>query len=411
MSNITDIIFTIYLNEWPHFTHTRVMKVISILGSTGSIGRSTLAVVDLHPDRFKIFALSGFNNNDLLLEQAIKFSPSFIVTKDLVSKKQLVDKLKEKNLDTEVLYGKDGYSFIASHEEVTTVVAAISGSAGLISTIDAAMSGKQILLANKESMVMAGELINKICSENNSALIPIDSEHNAIFQVLLKNTDVKEVKKIILTASGGPFRDHSLQNLKKVTVEEALNHPNWKMGKKISIDSATMMNKGLEVIEASHLFRLNMKKIEVIMHPQSIIHSFVEFIDGSSLSQLGEPDMRVPIAYALGYPNRITSGVDGVSLDKLTSLEFFKPDLEKFRCLDLSYQCLEEGTAHCISLNASNEVAVEAFLLGRISFIQIPELIEKTLSKIVASQVDSVDHIIEIDNLARVETNKILSKI
>jgi len=387
------------------------MKVISILGSTGSIGRSTLAVVDLHPDRFKIFALSGFNNNDLLLEQAIKFSPSFIVTKDLVSKKQLVDKLKEKNLDTEVLYGKDGYSFIASHEEVTTVVAAISGSAGLISTIDAAMSGKQILLANKESMVMAGELINKICSENNSALIPIDSEHNAIFQVLLKNTDVKEVKKIILTASGGPFRDHSLQNLKKVTVEEALNHPNWKMGKKISIDSATMMNKGLEVIEASHLFRLNMKKIEVIMHPQSIIHSFVEFIDGSSLSQLGEPDMRVPIAYALGYPNRITSGVDGVSLDKLTSLEFFKPDLEKFRCLDLSYQCLEEGTAHCISLNASNEVAVEAFLLGRISFIQIPELIEKTLSKIVASQVDSVDHIIEIDNLARIETNKILSKM
>ena len=387
------------------------MKVISILGSTGSIGRSTLAVVDLHPDRFKIFALSGFNNNDLLLEQAIKFSPSFIVTKDLVSKKQLVDKLKEKNLDTEVLYGKDGYSFIASHEEVTTVVAAITGSAGLISTIDAAMSGKQILLANKESMVMAGELINKICSENNSALIPIDSEHNAIFQVLLKNADVKEVKKIILTASGGPFRDHSLQNLKKVTVEEALNHPNWKMGKKISIDSATMMNKGLEVIEASHLFRLNMKKIEVIMHPQSIIHSFVEFIDGSSLSQLGEPDMRVPIAYALGYPNRITSGVDGVSLDKLTSLEFFKPDLEKFRCLDLSYQCLEEGTAHCISLNASNEVAVEAFLLGRISFIQIPELIEKTLSKIVASQVDSVDHIIETDNLARIETNKILSKM
>ena len=387
------------------------MKVISILGSTGSIGRSTLAVVDLHPDRFKIFALSGFNNNDLLLEQAIKFSPSFIVTKDLVSKKQLVDKLKETKLDTKVLYGKDGYSFIASHEEVTTVVAAITGSAGLISTIDAAMSGKQILLANKESMVMAGELINKICSENNSALIPIDSEHNAIFQVLLKNTDVKEVKKIILTASGGPFRDHSLQNLKKVTVEEALNHPNWKMGKKISIDSATMMNKGLEVIEASHLFRLNMKKIEVIMHPQSIIHSFVEFIDGSSLSQLGEPDMRVPIAYALGYPNRITSGVDGVSLDKLTSLEFFKPDLEKFRCLDLSYQCLEEGTAHCISLNASNEVAVEAFLLGRISFIHIPELIEKTLSKIVASQVDSVDDIIEIDNLARIETNKILSKI
>ena len=227
----------------------------------------------------------------------------------------------------------------------------------------------------------------------------------------LRIDDVKEVKKIILTASGGPFRNHSLQDLKKVTIEEALNHPNWKMGKKISIDSATMMNKGLEVIEASHLFRLSMEKIEVVMHPQSIIHSFVEFIDGSSLSQLGKPDMRVPIAYALGYPNRISSGVDGVLLDKLTGLEFFKPDLKKFRCLDLSYQSLAMGAAHCISLNASNEIAVEAFLLGRINFIQIPELIEKTLTKTVSSEVNSVDHIIEIDNLARIETNKILSKI
>ena len=387
------------------------MKIISILGSTGSIGRSTLAVVELHPDRFKIFALSGFNNNDLLLEQAIKFNPSFIVTKDLFSKKILMDKLKDTKLDSEVLYGNEGYNFIASHEKVTTVVAAITGSAGLISTIEAAKNSKQILLANKESMVMAGDLINKICEENNSTLIPIDSEHNAIFQVLSENSGVKEVKKIILTASGGPFIKHSLQGIKKVTVEEALNHPNWKMGKKISIDSATMMNKGLEVIEASHLFRLNIEKIEVVMHPQSIIHSFVEFIDGSSLSQLGKPDMRVPIAYALGYPNRITSGVDGVMLDKLTGLEFFKPDLQKFRCLDLSYQSLAMGDAHCISLNASNEIAVEAFLLGRINFIQIPELIEKTLTKTVSSDVNSVDHILEIDKISRIETNNILNKI
>jgi len=387
------------------------MKIISILGSTGSIGRSTLAVVELHPDRFKIFALSGFNNNDLLLEQAIKFNPSFIVTKDLFSKKILMDKLKDTKLDSEVLYGNEGYNFIASHEKVTTVVAAITGSAGLISTIEAAKNSKQILLANKESMVMAGDLINKICEENNSTLIPIDSEHNAIFQVLSENSGVKEVKKIILTASGGPFIKHSLQGLKKVTVEEALKHPNWKMGKKISIDSATMMNKGLEVIEASHLFRLNIEKIEVVMHPQSIIHSFVEFIDGSSLSQLGKPDMRVPIAYALGYPNRITSGVDGVMLDKLTGLEFFKPDLQKFRCLDLSYQSLAMGDAHCISLNASNEIAVEAFLLGRINFIQIPELIEKTLTKTVSSDVNSVDHILEIDKISRIETNNILNKI
>ena len=386
------------------------MKVISILGSTGSIGRSTLSVVDLHPEKFKIFALSGFNNNDLLLEQAIKFKPSFIVTKNLFSKKILMDKLKDTKLKTEVLYGDEGYTFIASHEKVTTVVAAITGSAGLISTIEAAKNGKQILLANKESMVMAGELINKICVENNSTLIPVDSEHNAIFQVLSKNSDSEEIKKIILTASGGPFRFHSLKNLQKVTVEEALNHPNWKMGKKISIDSATMMNKGLEVIEASHLFRLGIKQIEVVMHPQSIIHSFVEYIDGSSLSQMGSPDMRVPIAYALGYPNRITSGVEGVLLDKLSSLEFYKPDLKKFRCLDLCYQALAMGDAHCISLNASNEIAVEAFLSGKINFIQIPELIEKMLLKTEVMNVNSVEHILELDNYARDETNKILNK-
>ena len=387
------------------------MKIISILGSTGSIGKSTLSVINLHPGRFKVFALGGFNNIDLLLEQTIKFKPSFIVTKDLASKKQLTDKLKETKLDTVVLYGKDGYSFIASHDEVTTVVAAITGSAGLISTIDAAKSGKQILLANKESMVMAGEIINNICSENHSTLIPIDSEHNAIFQVFSRNSDIEKVRKIILTASGGPFWNHSLKSLKGVTIEEALNHPNWKMGKKISIDSATMINKGLEVIEASHLFKINMDKIEVVMHAQSIIHSFVEFIDGSSLSQLGNPDMRVPIAYALAYPERINSGVAGVSLDELPSLEFYKPDLEKFRCLDLSYQCLAMGSAYCINLNASNEIAVEAFLSGRINFMQIPELIEKRLSKVETIEINSVDHVIEIDNLARIETNKILNKL
>ena len=387
------------------------MKIISILGSTGSIGKSALSVINLHPDRFKVFALGGFNNVDLLLEQTIKFKPSFIVTKDLESKKQLKDRLKETKLDTVVLYGKDGYSFIASHEKVTIVVAAITGAAGLISTIDAAKSGKQILLANKESMVMAGDLINKICSANNSTLIPIDSEHNAIFQVFSKNTDTNMVKKIILTASGGPFREHSLKSLKEVTVDEALNHPNWKMGKKVSIDSATMMNKGLEVIEASHLFGLNTEKIEVIMHPQSIIHSFVEFIDGSSLSQLGNPDMRVPIAYALSFPERITSGVGGVSLDKLPRLEFFKPDYKRFRCLDLSYQCLAMGTAHCIYLNASNEIAVEAFLSGKISFIQIPELIEKTLLKAETVDINSLENILDIDNLARIEAKKMLNKL
>ena len=365
----------------------------------------------MHPDKFKVFALGGFNNVDLLLEQTIRFNPSYIVTKDLSSRKQLMDKLKGLNLDTQVLFGKDGYGFIASHEKVTTVVAAITGSAGLLPTIEAAKNGKQILLANKESMVMAGDLLNKICFENNSTLIPVDSEHNAIFQVLPDQSNSKEIKKIILTASGGPFRDCDLEGLKKVTVEQALNHPNWKMGKKISIDSATMMNKGLEVIEASHLFKLKMERIEVLMHPQSIIHSFVEFIDGSSLSQLGNPDMRVPIAYALSHPERILSGVEGASLEKLPDLQFYKPDLKKFRCLDLCYQSLAMGTVHCIYLNASNEIAVEAFLSGKINFTQIPELIEETLLKAIAADVSSVDHILEIDILARKETNKIIKKM
>ena len=387
------------------------MKIISILGSTGSIGRSALSVINLHPDKYKVFALSGFNNNVLLLEQALKFKPKYIVTKDLISKKILADKLKLLNSNIEVLFGEDGYKFIVSHEEVTTVIAAITGSAGLLSTINAAKSGKQILLANKESMVMAGDLLNKICIENNSTLIPVDSEHNAIFQVIAAQTKPQDINKIILTASGGPFRDYDLDSLKKVTIEQALNHPNWKMGKKISIDSATMMNKGLEVIEASYLFKVNREKIEVLMHPQSIIHSFVEFIDGSSLSQLGNPDMRIPIAYALSHPQRISSGVKGISLEKLSDLHFSKPDLKKFRCLDLAYQSLESGTAHCIYLNASNEVAVEAFLSKRINFTKIPELIEKTLAKAEATKISTVEHILEIDHFARKEANFFLKNM
>ena len=387
------------------------MKIISILGSTGSIGRSALSVINLHPDKYKVFALSGFNNNDMLLEQALKFKPNYIVTKDLISKKILADKLKLLNLDVEILFGEDGYKFIAAHEKVTTVIAAITGSAGLLSTITAAKSGKQILLANKESMVMAGDLLNKICTENSSTLIPVDSEHNAIFQVISAQTKPEDINKITLTASGGPFIDFDVNSLKKVSVEQALNHPNWKMGKKISIDSATMMNKGLEVIEASYLFKIKREKIEVLMHPQSIIHSFVEFIDGSSLCQLGNPDMRIPIAYALSYPDRISSGVKGISLEKMSNLNFLKPDLKKFPCLDLAYHCLSSGTAYCIYLNASNEVAVEAFLSKKINFIQISELIDKTLAKVKSTDISSVEHIIEVDSIARQEASILLKKM
>ena len=387
------------------------MKNISILGSTGSIGRSSLSVISLHPDKYKIFGLSGFSNIDLLIEQTLEFTPKYIVTSDLLSKKNIEEKLKQNNIDTEVLFGNDGYNFIASHENVTTVIAAITGSAGLLSTIYAAKNGKEILLANKESMVMAGELLNKICSESGAKLIPVDSEHNAIFQVISSQLVDQEVNKITLTASGGPFRDFDSKSLQKVTVEQALKHPNWKMGKKITIDSSTLMNKGLEVIEASYLFKINSEKIEVLIHPQSIIHSFVEFIDGSSLCQLGQPDMRIPIAYALGHPKRIASGVEGIELEKLSDLQFLKPNIEKFRCLKLAYECLSEGTAHCIFLNASNEIAVDSFLSKKIKFMQIPELIEKTLFKANKTEVNSLDNILEIDAIARKEANNILKKI
>jgi len=296
------------------------MKIISILGSTGSIGRSALSVINLHPDKYKVFALSGFNNNDMLLEQALKFKPNYIVTKDLISKKILADKLKLLNSNIEVLFGEDGYKFIAAHEKVTTVIAAITGSAGLLSTITAAKSGKQILLANKESMVMAGDLLNKICTENSSTLIPVDSEHNAIWQCLpvagqqQYHFDGKGVRRIILTASGGPFRDYQINDLDKVTPEQAVAHPNWSMGQKISVDSATMMNKGLEVIEAHWLFGLSNEQIDVVLHRQSIIHSMVDYVDGSVLAQMGNPDMRTPIANALAWPGRIDSGVKPLDL-------------------------------------------------------------------------------------------------
>lgn len=387
------------------------MKIISILGSTGSIGISSLSVINLHPDKYKIFALSGFNNTDLLIEQALKFSPKYIVTKDSLSKKVAEEKLRLNNINTDVLFGDDGYKFIASHEEVTTVIAAITGSAGLLSTIDAAKNGKEILLANKESMVMAGELLNKICFESGASLIPIDSEHNAVFQVISSRYKAQEVSKIILTASGGPFRDYNLKSLENVTVDQALNHPNWKMGKKISIDSATMMNKGLEVIEASYLFKVKKDKIGVLMHPQSIIHSFVEFVDGSSLCQLSNPDMRIPIAYALSQPERIQSGVEGISYEKLSKLEFFEPNFKKFPCLKLAYECLSLGTAHCIFLNASNEIAVDAFLTKKIKFIQISELIEKTLLKATKIEANSIESILEIDSIARIEAKNILKNI
>ena len=384
------------------------MKTISILGSTGSIGCSALEVISLHPDKFQIFALSGYNNDDLLYKQALDFNPNYIVTKNQESMQKLSKLLKKDKSKTEVLFGASGYKYIAGHQNVSTVLASITGAAGLASTMEAAEKGKQILLANKESMVMAGKLLTDTCLKNGGQIIPVDSEHNAIFQVIHNQKNLKEVKSLFLTASGGPFRKHSLERLRHVTVADALKHPNWDMGRKVTIDSATMMNKGLEVIEAAFLFKLKMQKIKVLIHPQSIIHSLVEFSDGSTLTQLGNPDMRVPIAYALGYPARISSGVKGIDLTRTHDLQFEKPDLKKFKCLSLAYQCLKEGGDYPIVLNAANEVAVEQFLAKRISFIQIPDLIERVLDKHHVFDADSMSAILEVDKRARTVTKSLL---
>ena len=384
------------------------MKTISILGSTGSIGCSALEVISLHPDKFKIFALSGYNNDDLLYKQALDFNPNYIVTKNQESMQKLSKLLKKDKSKTEVLFGASGYKYIAGHQNVSTVLASITGAAGLASTMEAAEKGKQILLANKESMVMAGKLLTDTCLKNGGQIIPVDSEHNAIFQVIHNQKNLKEVKSLFLTASGGPFRKHSLERLRHVTVADALKHPNWDMGRKVTIDSATMMNKGLEVIEAAFLFKLKMQKIKVLIHPQSIIHSLVEFSDGSTLTQLGNPDMRIPIAYALGYPERISSGVKGIDLTRTHDLQFEKPDLKKFKCLSLAYQCLKEGGDYPIVLNAANEVAVEQFLAKRISFIQISDLIERVLDKHQVFDADSMSAILEVDKRARTVTKSLL---
>ena len=384
------------------------MKTISILGSTGSIGCSALEVISLHPDKFQIFALSGYNNDDLLYKQALDFNPNYIVTKNQESMQKLSKLLKKDKSKTEVLFGASGYKYIAGHQNVSTVLASITGAAGLASTMEAAEKGKQILLANKESMVMAGKLLTDTCLKNGGQIIPVDSEHNAIFQVIHNQKNLKEVKSLFLTASGGPFRKHSLERLRHVTVADALKHPNWDMGRKVTIDSATMMNKGLEVIEAAFLFKLKMQKIKVLIHPQSIIHSLVEFSDGSTLTQLGNPDMRIPIAYALGYPERISSGVKGIDLTRTHDLQFEKPDLKKFKCLSLAYQCLKEGGDYPIVLNAANEVAVEQFLAKRISFIQIPDLIERVLDKHQVFDADSMSAILEVDKRARTVTRSLL---
>jgi len=386
------------------------MKNLSILGSTGSIGKNVLEIVRLNEDNFKIFALSCYKNLELLKAQCLEFNPNFAVVSSEADANNLKEVLKNK-VETEVIFEKGSYSFIAAHDDVTHVIAAISGSAGLRSTFDAAKAGKDILLANKESMVMAGPLILAEIARNNSKIIPIDSEHNAIYQVLNGCDDgTSKVKKIILTASGGPFLNESIEKIANVTVEEALNHPNWDMGDKITIDSATMMNKGLEVIEAFYLFNLPKSKIDVIIHPQSIIHSMVVFIDGSIISQMGYSDMRIPISYAMGYPERISSGLNGIDLTQIGKLTFFKPDFKKFTCLALAYNVLDSGLSESIVLNLSNELSVNAFLKKQISFDKISQTIDFMLNNIKSERITKIDDIFLFSNFVIDQTKSYLSQ-
>ena len=381
------------------------MQRITILGSTGSIGTSTLDVVARHPDRFRVIALTANCQADLLFRQCLQFKPRYAVLLDEGSALQLRKLLREAGLSTEVLTGVAALEQVAALPEVDTVMAAIVGAAGLRPTLAAARAGKKILLANKETLVMAGNVFMDAVRSGGSALLPIDSEHNAIFQALPRGYDGdlagNGVRRILLTASGGPFRNTPLSELENVTPQQACAHPNWVMGRKISVDSATMMNKGLEVIEAHWLFGVSADDIQVVVHPQSVIHSLVEYVDGSVLAQLGNPDMRIPIAYGLAYPERIASGVASLDLFKVATLNFIAPDFGRFPCLGLAYQALRAmGTAPAV-LNAANEVAVAAFLDGQISFPDIPRVIESVLDALPVNVVGSLDDVLGADAEAR----------
>ena len=381
------------------------MEKIVILGSTGSIGCNALEVIKLHKEKYKVFALTANKNVDLLTQQCVDFEPEFAIALNSDANQQLKKNLLVLNIKTVVLDDEKSLDWLAAHKDTATVISAIVGAAGLKPTMAAANSGKKILLANKETLVMAGELFVKAVKKSNAILIPIDSEHNAILQVLPQSKKMNHksngIRKILLTASGGPFRTSSKEELRHVTPREALRHPNWIMGKKITIDSATMMNKGLEVIEACWLFDIPACDIEVIIHPQSIIHSLVEYIDGSTLAQLGNPDMRTPIAYALSHPERIESGVSGLDLIKTKRLDFEAPDLDKFPCLGLAYKALLMGQSAPTILNAANEVAVDAFLTESITFNQIAELIEFCMSTIKSQPLDSIETVLEVDSQTR----------
>ena len=383
---------------------------VTLLGSTGSIGASTLDVIARHPGRFRIVALTANNSVDKLAAQCIRFQPQYAVMADADAAARLALLLQQPAPDVQVLSGNDGLLAVAAHEAVDFVMAAIVGAAGLLPSLAAARKGKRVMLANKEALVMSGALFMQAVREHRATLLPVDSEHNAILQCLPDNYVAGEtpvgVRKILLTASGGPFRTLPVSELSAVTPEQACAHPNWDMGRKISVDSATMMNKGLEVIEAGWLFNLPMDRIKVVLHPQSLVHSLVEYEDGSVLAQMGNPDMRIPISHALGWPERIESGAESLDLMAVGNLQFEAPDSAHYPCLELATAAWRSGGTAPAVLNAANEVAVQAFLDRHIAFTAIPRIVEQVLEQCSTHAADSLEVILADDALARVVANE-----
>ena len=397
-----------------HKEHTMTQQVLTILGSTGSIGESTLDVVSRHPEKFRVFALAGHRQVDKLVAQCKQFRPEYAVVGDAGHAAELDKKLKQEGISTQVLYGSQALIDIASADEVSGVMCAIVGAAGLPSAVAAAQKGKTIYLANKETLVVSGALFMETARQNGATVLPIDSEHNAIFQVLPRDytgrLNEHGINSIILTASGGPFLNTDLSTFDSITPEQAVKHPNWSMGRKISVDSASMMNKGLELIEAHWLFNCPPEKLEVVIHPQSVIHSMVRYRDGSVLAQLGNPDMRTPIAYCLGLPERIDSGVGELDFGALSALTFQKPDFDRFPCLKLAYQAMNAGGAAPCVLNAANEVAVAAFLDKRIKFTDIAKVVAHCLAQDFSDSHHDIEGLLAQDAETRRQAEAFIGK-
>ena len=397
-----------------HKEHTMTQQVLTILGSTGSIGESTLDVVSRHPEKFRVFALAGHRQVDKLAAQCKQFRPEYAVVGGAGHAAELEKKLKQEGVSTQVLYGSQALIDVASAEEVSGVMCAIVGAAGLPSALAAAQKGKTIYLANKETLVVSGALFMETARQNGATVLPIDSEHNAIFQVLPRDytgrLNEHGINSIILTASGGPFLNTDLSTFDSITPEQAVKHPNWSMGRKISVDSASMMNKGLELIEAHWLFNCPPEKLEVVIHPQSVIHSMVRYRDGSVLAQLGNPDMRTPIAYCLGLPERIDSGVGELDFGALSALTFQKPDFNRFSCLKLAYQAMNAGGAAPCVLNAANEVAVAAFLDKRIKFTDIAKVVAHCLAQDFSDSHHDIEGLLAQDAQTRRQAEAFIGK-